>query len=246
MKLLLFDIDGTLLHGKGLGKRALLESIEAVLERHDLSGAFAENGPVSAGPPGAQNGIAGKTDLQFLHEGLAAGLDAAAIERVAPEIFVEHAARLRQYFTVEAGATLLPGVDKLLDAVQDRYRMKRDCVPAVLTGNIQVGAQIKLGIFDLNRYFVTGAFGNEGRVRRELPPIALRRARQITGVKIRGEDIVIIGDTPNDIDCGRPLGARTIAVTTGPYSREELAEHNPDHIFDGLADTEAVLRALLD
>ncbi len=258
MKLLLFDIDGTLLRGHGRGKRALTEAIAATLTAHGLHGRFAAanggetptaNSQQSPAPdvqanPGMQNGIAGKTDLQFVYECLGPALPDATIADLVPQIFSDHAVRLEGYFTEQAGVELLPGVRELLGRVQELHRDEERCVPAVLTGNIEAGARIKLKVFDLESFFVLGAYGDEGRVRRELPPVAIGRARELTGRDFAGADVVIIGDTPNDIDCGRPVGARTIAVTTGPYSRETLADHEPHAIFDSLADTDAVLEAI--
>ncbi|MCR9141960.1 MAG: HAD family hydrolase [bacterium] len=256
MKLLLFDIDGTLLRGHGRGKQALIEAMQASIDDRGCTHLFGAGegrralgeAPLAAPEvqtnPGMQNGIAGKTDLQFVHESLGPELTDAAIAEMIPQIFAEHSRRLREYFTAAAGVELLDGVRELLEEVQRLHRSGERCLPAVLTGNIQAGANIKLKVFGLEPYFVLGAYGDEGRVRRELPPIAVQRARDLTGRDFAGADVVIIGDTPNDIDCGRPLKARTIAVTTGPYARDELAEHEPHAIFDSLADTDRVLSAI--
>jgi phosphoglycolate phosphatase len=255
VKLLLFDIDGTLLRGHGRGKRALIEAMQTAVEAHGYSQRFGEGpgtrvlGQAARGVPGfsgagMRNGIAGKTDLQFVYECLSPELDDARIAELVPRIFAEHTARLGEYFTEAEGVELLPGVRELLDEVRSLHRNSQRCLPAVLTGNIEAGARIKLGVFGLESYFVLGAYGNEGRARSELPPVAAHRARALTGREFHGADIVVIGDTPNDIDCGRSLNARAIAVTTGPYSRAELAEHKPHAIFDSLEDTEAVLAAI--
>lgn len=244
MKLLLFDIDGTLLRGHGRGKRALLEAMQSTLQAQGLASAFIDAVSDTSANNTKKPGIAGKTDLQFVYECLEPEIASETIRELIPQIFAEHTIRLREYYTVSDGVELLPGVRELLQAVQELYETRASCLPAVLTGNIKAGARIKLGLFGLESYFALGAYGDEGRVRRELPPVAVGRARSLTGREFRGQDIVIIGDTPNDIDCGRPLRARTLAVTTGPYSRKELAEHNPDAIFDSLENTEQVLQTI--
>jgi phosphoglycolate phosphatase-like HAD superfamily hydrolase len=138
---------------------------------------------------------------------------------------------------------LFEGVAELLDALEARD----DVVVGLLTGNFRAGAAIKLrsaGI-DIERFKV-GAFGSDHHHRPELPAIAQRRAREELGLDIPGSDIIVIGDTPADIECGRALGARAIAVATGRYTAEELARHRPLAVFPTLADTGAVMRAILD
>ena len=244
MKLLLFDIDGTLLRGQGRGQLALTEAMQAATA---AAGFSVQVTPAAAAPDAPRlspKNIAGKTDLQYVYENLAPLIGDEHVAPLLPAIFAEHTARLRRYFRIEDGVVLLPGVREILAAVRERYESAAQCLPAVLTGNIQAGAQIKLGLFGLESFFLFGAFGDEGRVRRALPPVAVQKARKFSGRDFVGHDIVIIGDTPNDIDCGRPLGARTIALTTGPYSRAELESHAPDFILDSLTNTEQVLDAI--
>jgi phosphoglycolate phosphatase-like HAD superfamily hydrolase len=117
----------------------------------------------------------------------------------------------------------------------------------LLTGNIEQGARHKLravGI-DFDRFRVN-AFGSDHEHRPELPGVAQRRAKEIAGVELTGDRMVIIGDTPADIHCGRALGVRAIGVATGRYSVDDLAAHNPAAVFATLEDTEAVVAAMLD
>jgi phosphoglycolate phosphatase-like HAD superfamily hydrolase len=140
-------------------------------------------------------------------------------------------------------AHLLDGVPELLDALETRD----DVVLGLLTGNLRAGAAIKLtaaGV-DIARFRV-GAFGSDHHHRPELPAIAQRRAREELGLDVPGERVVVIGDTPADIECGRGIGARAIAVATGRYSVEELERHAPFAVFPTLADTNAVVRAITD
>jgi phosphoglycolate phosphatase-like HAD superfamily hydrolase len=130
-------------------------------------------------------------------------------------------------------------------ALLDALRQQANCVVGLLTGNLEPGAEHKLtaaGIgFDR---FAVGAFGSDHEARSELPAVAQRRARERLGLHIEGRAMVIIGDTPSDIQCGRPIGARAIAVATGHYSIDALASHDPDAVFSDLGDTEAVLSAI--
>lgn len=224
MKLVLFDIDGTLLRGQGQGRGALLSAMESVL-------------PCDF--PRANN-IAGKTDLQFLHECLEDALAPHELQRWIPQVLERYMQILPERYTIDSGVFLLPGVRPLLDHLSARS----DALVGVLTGNIAAGARHKLELFELADYFLLGAYGDEARFRRELPPIAVERARRIAGRNFAGKDIVIIGDTPNDIDCGRPVGARSLAVATGGDTAAELAEHEPDYLFESLADVDAVLAAV--
>jgi phosphoglycolate phosphatase-like HAD superfamily hydrolase len=133
------------------------------------------------------------------------------------------------------------GVVELIEALEARS----DRRVGLLTGNIEVGAGAKLRAVGLDpARFTVNAFGSDHEVRGELPAIAQRRAREDLGLHVEGDAIVIIGDTPADIDCGRAIGARAIAVATGRYSVDELAEHNPFAVFPNLTDTDAVMRAI--
>jgi phosphoglycolate phosphatase-like HAD superfamily hydrolase len=116
-----------------------------------------------------------------------------------------------------------------------------------LTGNLLPVARFKLDLVDLARYFdfEVGAFGSDHHIRANLVPIAAERAARRYGRPFAGRDVVVIGDTPNDIDCGRAAGARTIAVATGPFSVADLRAHGADVALDSLADTEAVVAAIL-
>jgi phosphoglycolate phosphatase-like HAD superfamily hydrolase len=116
----------------------------------------------------------------------------------------------------------------------------------LLTGNIEEGARLKIDAAGLGwDRFRVGAFGSDHGDRPELPAVAIRRARDLTGVDFVGKEVVIVGDTPFDISCGAHLGVLTVAVATGRHPPEELAACNPDHLFHDFADTEAALEALL-
>jgi len=232
VKLLLFDIDGTILWTDGAGRRAIHRALIDV-----------------AGTAGMVEGyrLDGKTDPQIVREllALAGHADAGRADRVAAvcERYVEFlAAELER---PGAATRLLPGVAELLDALRGA-EARGDALVGLLTGNVVNGAALKLRAAGLDAgRFVVGAFGSDGHHRPDLPPVALARAREYTGRAIAGADVVIIGDTPADVACGRPIGARAVAVATGHYSTEELGATGAEHVFADLSDTAAVLAALL-
>jgi phosphoglycolate phosphatase len=229
MKLVLFDIDGTLLSAGGAGRRAIERALVEV---------FGATGP-------AEHRFDGKTDPQIVRELMTlVGHDDARIDRDMDVL-------LRRYLdllpaeleaTAHARPTAYPGVRELLDAVEARP----DAVLGLLTGNLEAGAFAKLRAVGIDpRRFVVGAFGSDHETRDALPAIARRRARERLGIEIDGGDVVVIGDTPADIACGQSLGARAIGVATGHYSVERLAACAPAAVFDNLANTDAVLRAIM-
>lgn len=227
MRLVLFDIDGTILSTEGAGRRAM------------------EGALVSAfGTPGASTyRYDGKTDMQIVRELMReAGLDDAAIDARLPDILDEYLARLDR--ELESGAlrmVLYDGVLDLLDALEQRS----DRVLGLLTGNLVGGAERKLRAVGIDpQRFRIGAFGSDHEHRPALPAIALERWRTMSRDAHGGDRLVIIGDTPADIDCGRGVGARAIAVATGHYSVDALAAHAPAAVFADLRDTEAVMRAI--
>ena len=227
MKLVLFDIDGTILWSDGAGRRAMQRA---------LTTAFG-----SSGSPDYR--YDGKTDMQIVRDLMRMdGHDDAIIDSRMTALLDEYVDRLRT--ELGDGSTQIQrfdGVLELLDALEARP----DRTVGLLTGNIELGAREKLravGIDPLR--FSVCAFGSDHEIRGELPAIAQRRAREALGLNVAGDAIVIIGDTPADIDCTRAIGARAIAVATGRYSMEELAEHGPVAVFPTLADTDAVMRAI--
>jgi phosphoglycolate phosphatase-like HAD superfamily hydrolase len=227
-RLVLFDIDGTLLLSDGAGRRAMEGALSHVF-----------------GSPGdAGYHYDGKTDRQIVRELMRRdGLDDAAIDERLDDVVSHYLTRLHTELEVGArGVRSLPGIPELLDALESRD----DVVLGLLTGNVVEGARAKLRAaeIDFDRFRVN-AFGSDHEHRPRLPEIAQRRAREALGVDLTGHAIVVVGDTPADIDCARSVGARTIAVATGRYSVEDLAEHEPSAVFEDLTDTAAVVAAIL-
>jgi phosphoglycolate phosphatase-like HAD superfamily hydrolase len=228
-RLILFDIDGTLLSTNGAAIRGFHRALLEV---------YGTAGPIATHP------FDGKTDPQIARELLsAAGLAHDAIDAGLEDLW---RAYLRE-FAVEMAhpehrTTLLPGVGEVLDALEPH---RGDSVVGLLTGNVRRGADLKLGSVGLAERFSMGAYGSDHERRDHLPAIAVERARALTGREFRGEEIIIIGDTPYDITCGQALGVRAIGVATGRYSVEELRDAGADVVLPDLADTAMTLDALL-
>lgn len=227
MKLVLFDIDGTLLSSGGAGRRAMRRALT------DVFGSW--------GDPGYH--YDGKTDRQIVRDlmrGVGHG-DPYIDERmdVLFEMYLrELEVEIRQG---EAPPRPLPGVLELLDRLEERS----DTVIGLLTGNIAPGAAVKLQAAGLAvQRFRVNAFGSDHESRPELPSFAQRRAREVLGHDIEPGAMVVIGDTPADVHCGQSAGARTIAVATGRYSVDELLLHSPTAVLETLEDTDAVVEVI--
>ena len=227
-RLVLFDIDGTLLTTGGVAGRAFRAALERV---------FGTSGPTNG------YSFAGKTDPQIARDLLlAGGVHEPTIDARLSAVW-EHYTPALEREIVTAEARVFPGVRELVRELHEHP----DAILGLLTGNLREGARIKLGAVGLEfDWFQVGAFGSDHAARRELPAIAIQRAEESFGRRFAGKDVVIIGDTPLDVACGEHLGVRTIAVATGSYSEAELAGCGPDHLFPSLEDTDAVWRAIFD
>lgn len=228
MKLVLFDIDGTLLWSDGAGRRAL---------HHALLQTFGTVGP-------ADYWFDGKTDPQIVRELMQLeGVQDAEIERQLPRTLALYLERLAIELADPAhDAAALPGVPDLLDALEARD----DVILGLLTGNVSQGARTKLARVGIDfERFVVGAFGSDHEVRPELPAIAQRRCLELLDRHVPGDRVIVIGDTPADLTCGAGIGARAVGVATGRYSVEELAHYRPHAVFPDLTNTNAVIGAIL-
>jgi phosphoglycolate phosphatase len=226
-RLVLFDVDGTLLSAGRAGARALLDAMREV---------YGETGDAEGFSMG------GRTDPEIVRLLLgSAGVAPEAVEAGMEMLWERYLARLSAEVE-RAPVRALPGVQALLARVESRGG---ETVLGLLTGNLREGARLKLEAAGLGfGRFRVGAYGSDHWRRSELPAVAAERARALTGVEFRGKEIVIVGDTPFDIACGAHLGVRTIATATGTHSAAALAACGPDHLFDDLSDLEAVWRAL--
>lgn len=227
-RLILLDIDGTILSSNGAAARPFRRALEEV---------FGTSGPLDG------YSFAGKTDPQIARDLLTlAEIEGARVSAELERVWPLYIDGMRtELATTEV--TLMPGALPLID----RADAEPSAVLGLLTGNVAEGARVKLAAagIDFERFQV-GAFGSDHADRSELPEIAIERAERRFGHRFRGKSVVIVGDTPLDVACGAHLGVRTIAVATGSYGVEELEACGPDHVFETLEDTDAVWRAIFD
>jgi phosphoglycolate phosphatase len=223
--IILFDIDGTLVLTGGAGGRAMSRAFEELF-----------------GMPDAFNGIPmpGRTDAWILADAMTAhGISAGAshLERFR-DVYLLHLARELERPGPRKG--IMPGIPALLDALACRD----DVYLALLTGNYEEAARIKLEHFDLWRYFRCGAFGDDAPDRNGLLPRALARIDACGGPVVPASQVIVIGDTPLDVACASAGGARSIAVATGGHDVAALEAAGADVVFETLGDTAQVLGAL--
>jgi phosphoglycolate phosphatase-like HAD superfamily hydrolase len=229
MRLVLFDIDGTLLNSGGLGRASMQRAL----------------GMVFGSPGNPAYRYDGKTDKQIVR-------DVMRLEGHSDEHIDSRMEKLIELYLegLRTGAKSgkfnvrpLEGVVELLDALEAR----EDVVLGLLTGNVQPGARTKLSAAGINPdRFRVNAFGSDHEHRPELPAIAQRRASETLGLDIAGDRLIVIGDTPADIECGRELGAKAIGVASGHYTVEQLQAHNPYAVFPSLKNTRRVLETILN
>lgn len=226
-RLVLFDIDGTLLSARGVPRIAFGGALEEV---------FGTAGPIEG------HQFDGKTDPQIARELLRlAGRTDAEIDRGLPSLWECYLGRLER--TLPGRDVLVyPGVRELLDELEARREL---VVLGLLTGNIEPGARLKLRHAGINNHFQVGAYGSDHERRDRLPAVAVHRARQLTGVHFRASDVVIVGDTPADMSCGRSLAVRALGVLTGRYDRAALEAAGAFRVFPDLSATAEVLSAIL-
>jgi len=221
--LVLFDIDGTILHSGGAGENALRLALKDRFGRDDDL---------------AKIEIAGKTDAAIARQIFAMQGIEPTPENLA-QFFDGYLLHLEKLLPKTSGH-LLPGILQLLE----KLRARRDVALALLTGNLARGAELKLRHYGVWHFFEFGAFADDSHDRNELGRFACARARDAHGTEFSCDRIFVLGDTPHDIACGRAFGAKTIGIATGSYTREQLAKCAPDFLFDDLSDIDAVLAAL--
>jgi len=222
MRLILFDIDGTLIDSGGAGVRSLDLAFQKVFS---ISDAF--------------EGIsmAGKTDTQIIKEGLIKhGLPVNGSYAGIIDSYLLHLRREIE----NNGKHAKPGIYEVLD----RLHSMEDIALGLLTGNLEQGARIKLEPFDLNKYFPSGAFGSDAEDRNKLLPVAVARFEELCNQEIDIGQSVVIGDTPRDVECAHIYGAMCIGVATGPYSGDDLVRAGADYVFEDLSNWPDVLKSL--
>jgi phosphoglycolate phosphatase len=227
-RLVLLDIDGTLLWPDGAGRAAMRGALERI---------YGTAGEVDRFP------FRGHTDRYIVHtllraEGLLDDVIGARFDQLGEVMVAELKERLANG---EHHIRRCPGALELVLALAARD----DALLGLLTGNFYQTAAVKLQAAGFDpALFRVGAYGSEAEGRDELPPLAVARAKELAGAEFAGKQIVIIGDTAHDVTCGRGVGARSIAVMTGWTDRAEIEVAQPDYLFDDLADTKTVLAAI--
>jgi phosphoglycolate phosphatase-like HAD superfamily hydrolase len=227
-RLVLFDIDGTILLTAGAGRRAVTRAV-------------AEHFPLT--PEALQVRFDGKTDPLIVMELLAAsGHPDPSDPRIIKDVCERYVDYLEEELTQRRDTTILPGIVPLLETLGAHPGV----VLGLLTGNVVRGARLKLssGGIDPDR-FVVGAYGSDSHHRPDLPAIAAGRAEPFLGRVPSGAEVVIIGDTPADVTCGAGIGARPVAVATGSFRAEALHAAGAAAVFEDLSDTVKVVEAIL-
>lgn len=216
IRLVLFDIDGTLIATGGAGV-----------------GAFAEVARVTFGVPGGTRRMtfAGRTDVSLVREFFVAHGIPATAANVA-RFLDDYVHWLAEYLEERPGR-VLPGVVEALEALE---RMDGAPVRGLLTGNIRLGAELKLRRYGLWEGFRLGAFADDSEDRNRIAEVARDRGAEWLGRPLRGEEVLVIGDTAHDITCARAIGARCLAVATGNVALEELKANRPDWAVGSLAE----------
>jgi phosphoglycolate phosphatase len=230
LRVILFDVDGTLLT---MGRAA--------------RDAFAQALSEAAGRPVNPDGysFSGKTDPQIARDVLKMhGVGGTLLETAIPEtirLYVHYMSTQKERLR---DARLLPGVRALLSALAGRPGVRT----ALLTGNVERGARVKVGHFGLEGFFdfSLSCFGSDDADRYRLPPLALERARRALGAELSGREMAVVGDSEHDVLCARSIGARTVAVGTGWTPAEALRALSPDVFLDDFSDTVNAVGAILN
>jgi phosphoglycolate phosphatase len=225
-RLVLFDIDGTLLSAGGISGRCLGDALEEV---------FGTAGPMEG------YDFSGKTDPQIVRDLMtAAGFPSDEVDRRLPATLDVYHRRMIVSLRPEHVASKV-GVAALLARLSEDDSVTL----ALLTGNLEPCARLKLAPLGLNERFTFGAFGSDHEDRHRLPPVAVGRALAATGHRFEGKRIVVVGDSIHDVRCGRGLGVRAVAVASGKTSPRDLALERPDALLPDFGDTTASLDAIL-
>lgn len=214
VRLVLFDIDGTLIRTGGAGVKAFRMVFEKVF--------------------GASDGFeklkfAGRTDRSLVREFFTVHGIPANEENF--QKFTDHYVFWLDHILQTSKTEVCPGVIEFLDTLQ---HVQQPPLLGLLTGNIRLGAEIKLRHFGIWDRFQTGAFADDHEDRDCIAGVARDRGERILGVKLAPEQVIVVGDTPLDIKCGRAIGARVLAVATGGAKLHELETHRPDWLVPDL------------
>lgn len=215
--LVLFDIDGTLIHTGGAGVKAFARTLASEFNIHNGTERIR---------------FGGRTDTSLVRELFLHGQIAHTPENVG-RFFDVYSFWLAQLLADSNRGGPCPGV---LPFIAQLKAFSQPPVIGLLTGNIRLGAEIKLRHYGLWDLFETGAFGDDHEERNQIAVIARNRGSELHRRPLTGDEILVVGDTPHDIRCARAIGARVLAVATGGAERGELEAHQPDWLLDTLED----------
>ena len=227
MRIILFDIDGTLLKAGGIVREAMGDALEKVF--------------------GARGGIAdvsfiGATDLGVVHELMNhEGFSAEEIDIRFPKLIETYGRIVREKLSTWEKFRLCPGVPQILEKLRGQGALL-----GLVTGNCQVGAAVKLDRGKLTGYFSFGAFGDETTDRARMCEFAHKRGEAQAAEEIPKEMVILVGDSPNDITAAKAYGIRMLAVSSGWIGAEELSKHNPDWLYPDLSATDEIAELLLE
>ena len=223
-RLLLFDIDGTLVDTGGAGMAALVDATREV---------FGDDGP--------KLDLAGATDSGLL-KNIYRSFGREEEEETSARFFDLYLARLEVNLRDACfGGRALEGVVSILEEVE-----AAGVCQGLLTGNISAGAEVKMRHYGMDGFFAFGAYGDDHSDRNQLGPIALQRAEAHAGRSFEGQKAIVVGDTPKDIWCAQAFGAKSVCVATGSFTAEQLEAEGADVVFEDFLDVEAVLAELLE
>ena len=225
-KLLLFDIDGTLISTHGMPRKAMIRVLRRRYDHFEYDTGY---------------NFSGRTDWEIVEHLLTYDNRAVDTEEV-HTILDEFALELEKEMENGKKPLIHPGVESLLDELN----MHKDLYLGLVTGNVTKGARIKLSAAGLYHYFPVGGFGDDARVRRKLPDFAIKRATEHYQCQLEKQDIWIIGDSIHDIDCAQANNLRCLAVCTGWTTRKELQKMDPEFLVDTLEDYRKVINLFLD
>ncbi len=219
IKLVLFDIDGTLIRTGGAGMAAFERAAELGFGI----------------PDGVRHmNFAGRTDTSLVREFFTThGIEAS---RKNFEHFFDRYVFLLDYLLPRHSGAVCPGVEAFFGGLRT---LRQAPLVGLQTGNIRLGAEIKLRHYGLWHRFEVGGFGDDDEDRRRLTRVAFERAGRRLGTGLDPAEVLVVGDTPHDIDCAHALGAKAAAVTTGGATREDLAAHRPDWLVSDLTELSA-------
>ncbi len=214
VRLVLFDIDGTLIHSGGAGEKAFGRVCATMFN-------------VPNGTAGIR--FAGRTDTSIVRDFFLRNKIEPSAKNF--ERFFECYVFLLDEMLKATPGYVLPGVSRMIAEFQS---VPEPPLIGLLTGNIRLGAEIKLRHYELWDYFVTGGFGDDHEERNCVAGVAFERGKKLLGKSVRGEEVLVIGDTPRDVECGRAINARVLAVATGNYDKNQLAAEKADWTVETL------------